>query len=111
ERLDRMCPMRVMEAKGSEGLRRGTVYVSPGDFHLMVEAAGLELRTVVRTGPPVHYQRPAVDVLFHSAARLRGIPIIAALLTGMGSDGADGMVVLREAGAATIAQDEKSCVV
>lgn len=111
ERLDRVCPMQVIEAKGGEVLRRGTVYIGPGDFHLMVEGTGLELRTVVRTGPPVHYQRPAVDVLFHSATRLRGTPIVAALLTGMGADGADGMVALRQAGASTIAQDEQSCVV
>ena len=59
----------------------------------------------------MHYQRPSVDVLFHSAAALRGVPIVALLLTGMGSDGADGMVALREAGAVTIAEDEQSCVV
>ena len=110
-RLDTLCPMTVVEAKGGEALERGTAYIAPGDYHLLVEAVGLELRTVVRAGPPVYYQRPAVDVLFHSAARLRNTPIVAVLLTGMGADGADGMVALRNAGAMTIAEDELSCVV
>lgn len=110
-RLDRVCAMSVAEASGEESLRRGTAYVAPGDFHLIVEPAGTELRTALTDGAPVHYQRPAVDVLFHSAARLRGVSIVALLLTGMGADGAEGMVALRNAGATTIAQDEESCVV
>ena len=110
-RLNSVCPMEVVEAKGGELLKRGTAYIAPGDYHMMVEAVGLELRLVVRTGPLVHYQRPAVDVLFHSAAKLRNWPVVAALLTGMGSDGADGMVALRQAGMMTIAEDEQSCVV
>jgi len=110
-RLDTVCPMRVVEAAGNETLKRGVAYVAPGDYHLMVEAAGIELRTAVRTGPMVHYQRPAVDVLFQSAAKLRGVRRVALLLTGMGSDGADGMVALRQANAVTIAEDEQSCVV
>ena len=69
------------------------------------------LTTALHDGPPVHHQRPAVDVLFHSLARLRGVPIVAALLTGMGADGADGLLALRQAGAETIAEDEQSCIV
>lgn len=111
DRLDTICPMRVIESAGEEILQRGTVYIAPGDYHLLVERRGVELRTVLRQGPPVHHQRPAVDVLFHSVARITGIPVVAALLTGMGSDGADGMVALRQAGAETIAEDEHSCVV
>jgi two-component system chemotaxis response regulator CheB len=110
-RLNSVCPMQVVEAKGGEMLKRGTAYIAPGDFHMLVEAVGLELRTVVKTGPMVHYQRPAVDVLFHSAAKLRNTPVVGALLTGMGSDGAEGMVALRQAGMMTIAEDEQSCVV
>ncbi len=86
-------------------------YIAPGDFHLQVAARGFELRTVLQAGPPIHYQRPSVDTLFQSAATLRGVRIVALLLTGMGSDGADGMVALREAGAITIAEAEQSCVV
>jgi two-component system chemotaxis response regulator CheB len=111
ERLDAVCPMRVVEAAGNEPLKRGVAFVAPGDYHLMVEAEGVELRTAVRTGPMVHYQRPAVDVLFQSAAKLRGVRRVALLLTGMGADGADGMVALRQANAVTIAEDEQSCVV
>ena len=110
-RLDSICPMHVIESAGEELLQRGTVYIAPGDYHLLLERRGVELRTVLRQGPPVHHQRPAVDVLFHSVARISGIPVVAALLTGMGSDGADGMVALRQAGAETIAEDEHSCVV
>jgi len=110
-RLDTVCPMRVVEAQGGEPVKRGVAYVAPGDYHMLVEAAGVELRIVVRPGPPVHYQRPAVDVLFHSAAKLRGTRTVSLLLTGMGADGADGMVALRQAGSVTIAEDEQSCVV
>jgi len=92
-------------------LKRGTAYIAPGDFHLQVAARGVELRTVLQAGPPLHYQRPSVDVLFQSAASLRAVPMVALLLTGMGSDGADGMVALRDAGAVTIAEAEQSCVV
>ncbi len=111
DRLNSVTAMQVLEAKGGEVLKRGVAYIAPGDFHMTVEAVGVELRTVVRSGPMVHYQRPAVDVLFHSAARLRNVPMVALLLTGMGSDGADGMVALRKAGVTTIAEDEQSCVV
>ena len=110
-RLDAICPMRVLESLGNEVLYRGMAYVAPGDFHMVVEARGLQLRTALTTSVPVHHQRPAVDVLFESAARLRSVPIVAALLTGMGADGAAGMVALRKAGAQTIAEAEESCVV
>jgi two-component system chemotaxis response regulator CheB len=110
-RLDSVCAMRVLEAAGGETLERGTVYIAPGDYHLLVEQEGVRLRTRLNQGAPVHYQRPAVDVLFASVARLKGLPIVALLLTGMGADGADGMVALRHAGAVTIAEAEESCVV
>jgi two-component system chemotaxis response regulator CheB len=112
ERLNDICPMRVKEASGGETLAHGVAYLAPGDHHLIVEQQrdGV-LRTAIRRGPLVHHQRPAVDVLFHSLARVRGVPIVGILLTGMGRDGADGMVALRHAGQETIAEDPRSCVV
>jgi two-component system chemotaxis response regulator CheB len=111
ERLNGVCPMRVMEAAGNELLERGVAYVAPGDRHMSVERLGVQLRTRLNAGPPLHHQRPAVDVLFHSVARLTGVDKVGMLLTGMGSDGADGMVALRQVGGETIAEDEHSCVV
>jgi two-component system chemotaxis response regulator CheB len=111
ERLDSVCPMKVLEAGDAQPLKRGVAYIAPGDFHLEIAAHGFELKTALNSGPAIHYQRPAVDALFKSAARLLGVPIVSLLLTGMGSDGADGMVALKEAGAITIAEAEQSCVV
>ena len=110
-RLDAVCPMRVVEAAHGQPLKRGVAYVAPGNVHLTMTTRGGELATALGAGPRVHYQRPSVDVLFHSAAVLRGVPIVALLLTGMGADGADGMAALRKAGAITIAEAEQSCVV
>ena len=111
ERLNGVCPMRVVEAAGSEPLERGVAYVAPGDYHLTVDRQGLRLLTRLDQKAPIHYQRPAVDALFASVAKLRGLPVVGLLLTGMGADGADGMVELRQAGAETIAEAEESCVV
>jgi two-component system chemotaxis response regulator CheB len=110
-RLDRTCPMQVVEAEHDTPLARGVAYIAPGDSHLLVAARGGEVRTVIEKGPRIHYQRPSVDVLFQSAAALRGVRMVALLLTGMGCDGAEGMVALRQAGAITIAEHERSCVV
>ena len=111
DRLDKACAIRVVEAAGGEQLESGTAYVAPGEHHLVVQVRGIKLMTALHDGPPVHHQRPAVDELFFSLAKLRCVPIVAALLTGMGSDGADGLLALRQAGAETIAEDEHSCVV
>jgi two-component system, chemotaxis family, protein-glutamate methylesterase/glutaminase len=110
-RLNQVCPMRVVEATHNQVVERGTAYIAPGDFHMEVVRFGVQLRVVLNQGAPVHHQRPAVDNLFVSASRLQGIPMVALLLTGMGADGADGMVALRKVGAETIAEDEQSCVV
>jgi two-component system chemotaxis response regulator CheB len=110
-RLDSVCNIRVMEAAGGEVLETGTAYIAPGDRHMMIERLGVQLSIRLSDGPPVHHQRPAVDVLFHSIARHQGLHAVALLLTGMGHDGADGMLALRKAGAETIAEDEASCVV
>ena len=111
ERLNGVCRIQVIEARGGEDIERGVAYVAPGDYHLTIERHGLRLVTRLDQGAPVHYQRPAVDTMFGSLARLRSVPIVALLLTGMGADGADGMVALRQAGAETIAEAEESCVV
>lgn len=111
ERLDKVTPLTVLEAKGGEVVTPGHVYIAPGDFHMVVERHGVMLKTALTSTPVVHYQRPAVDVLFQSAAKLKGVPMVAAILTGMGADGADGLLALRRAGAETIAEDEHSCVV
>lgn len=111
DRLDKACAIDVVEAAGGEELEPGTAYVAPGGHHLVVQRHGITLTTALHDGPPLHHQRPAVDALFLSLAQLRGVPIVAALLTGMGSDGADGLLALRQAGAETIAEDEHSCIV
>jgi len=111
ERLNEVCPMRVVVARAHEELSCGTAYFAPGDHHLIVEHAGGRLQTGLRRSPAVNRQRPAVDVLFHSAAPIRAVPVVGVLLTGMGRDGADGMLALRRAGHETIAEDPRSCVV
>jgi two-component system, chemotaxis family, protein-glutamate methylesterase/glutaminase len=111
ERLDQLCRLRVVEAEADQQVERGTAYIAPGDYHMTLVRFGLQLRIGLNQNPQVHHQRPAVDVLFQSAAQIRGVPMTAMLLTGMGADGADGMVALRKAGAETIAEDEQSCVV
>ena len=111
ERLNTVCAMRVVEMASPGPVQRGTVYIAPGDYHLTVHQAGIQLKGQLSQGPAVHYQRPAVDVLFASTARLKSLSVVGLLLTGMGADGADGMVALRQAGAITIAEAEESCVV
>jgi two-component system chemotaxis response regulator CheB len=111
DRLNTVCPMRVKEAVDGDRPERGLALIAPGDYHMVLETLGVQMRMSIRQGPQVHHQRPAVDVLFHSVAKLRGVPVVACLLTGMGADGADGMVALKSAGAETIAEDEHSCIV
>jgi two-component system chemotaxis response regulator CheB len=111
ERLDGLCRMRVKEAAHNERLVAGHAYIAPGDWHLRVLRAGSGYVASLDNGPPVNRHRPSVDVLFRSAACHAGRNAIAVILTGMGSDGAQGMLELKKAGAYTIAQDEASCVV
>lgn len=111
KRLDSVCAIRVQEAKDGDYLTSGLALVAPGGKHLILQANGARWVARVKDGPKVHHQRPAVDVLFQSVARCAGRNAVAALLTGMGADGAKGMLAMREAGAHTIAQNEESCVV
>jgi two-component system chemotaxis response regulator CheB len=111
-RLDSLCQLHVKEAEDGERLQAGTVYIAPGHSHLLVKSAPtIGYSTSLHHGPPVNRHRPSVDVLFRSAANLVGKNCIGVILTGMGRDGAQGMLELKEAGAYNIAQDEASCVV
>lgn len=111
ERLDKLCRIRVREARDLDVVAPGTALVAPGNRHMMVQADGARWQVRIKDGPPVHHQRPAVDILFASVAKAAGRNAVGALLTGMGIDGAKGMCQLRDAGAHTIAQDEATCVV
>nr|WP_255692509.1 chemotaxis response regulator protein-glutamate methylesterase [Luteimonas sp. XNQY3] len=111
ERLDRHSAMQVREARDGEMILPGHAYLPPGDHHLRVVRDGARWRCRLDAGPPVNRHRPAVDVLFRSVAQSAGGNAVAAILTGMGDDGARGLLELREAGAATLVQDEASSVV
>ncbi len=110
-RLNETCAMEVREAQDGDTLRAGLALVAPGDFHLVARKAGGRTFVNVKGGPRVCYQRPSVDVLFHSVAETAGRRAVGVLLTGMGNDGAQGLLRMRQSGARTIAQDEASCVV
>jgi two-component system chemotaxis response regulator CheB len=112
DRLNGICAFPVREAVDGERLEPGTALIAPGNFHLMLTWCQDHYRVRVTDGPQIWHQRPAVDLLFKSAADCGAAPhAIAGLLTGMGRDGAEGLLRLRERGAATFAQDEATCVV
>ena len=109
--LDQLCPYEVREAVDGDELRSGLCLVAPGDFHLALVPHGMGYKVRLMQSPPVHHCRPAVDILFRSAAQHAGSHAVAVLLTGMGVDGAAGMKALQTAGAETLAESEESCVV
>ena len=110
--LDQSCPPRILVAEPDMPLRDGHVYIAPGDDrHLTVAGATGMLHQRLRRGDPVSGHLPSVDVLFHSVADVIGAQAVGILLTGMGSDGAEGLLALAQAGARTIAQDEATCTV
>jgi two-component system chemotaxis response regulator CheB len=111
ERLDRSSPLRVMEATDGEAIEPGSVYIAPGDRHMLVVQRGTDVVVRLNDAPPENSCRPAVDVLFRSVARIYGRSTLAAVLTGMGQDGRRGGMELRNVGAEVIAQDEQSSVV
>ena len=111
ERLNELSPFEVREAVDGDVLRPGLGLVAPGDYHLALVRSGSGYRARLTQSPPVHHCRPAVDVLFRSAAEHAGGHAVAVLLTGMGVDGARGLQALRAAGARTIVEHEESCVV
>jgi two-component system chemotaxis response regulator CheB len=111
DRLNSQCAVQVKEAQDGDAVLPGRVLIAPGDFHMLVRRGAAGYRVAVKTGPRVCYQRPSVDVLFGSAAEAAGDEAAGVLLTGMGSDGAQGLLKMRNAGAHTIAQDESTSVV
>lgn len=111
ERLNRLCRITVKEAEHGERVIPGHAYIAPGEAHLRLGRSGSNYMVQLDDGPPVNRHRPSVDVLFESAAKAGGKNTVGVILTGMGRDGAAGLVALRESGAPTIAQDEASCVV
>jgi two-component system chemotaxis response regulator CheB len=111
ERLNQICKVEVREAKNNDRVVPGVVLIAPGDQHMVLGRSGAEYLVQIKDGPPVHHQRPSVDVLFQAVAKNAGKNAIGVILTGMGADGAKGLLDMRQMGAYTIAQDEKSCVV
>jgi len=111
DRLDSLCQMTVKEARDNDSVVPGLALIAPGNFHMILRRSGARYYVEVKTGPMVHHQRPAVDILFKSAAKYAGANAIGVILTGMGADGAQGLLEMKNAGAGTIAQDENSCVV
>ncbi|WP_433792359.1 protein-glutamate methylesterase/protein-glutamine glutaminase [Actinoplanes sp. CA-252034] len=111
ERLDRSTPLKVVEAGEGMELTAGTVYIAPGDRHLVFQRRGTATMTQLNNGPQENSCRPAVDVMFRSVAALYGGSCFATILTGMGQDGRGGAKVLRDSGAEVLAQDEATSVV
>ncbi|WP_186293413.1 chemotaxis protein CheB [Chitinimonas sp. BJB300] len=110
-RLDSLCRMKVKQAEHNEPVLQGHVYVAPGHSHLLLGVSNGRYICVLSQAPPVNRHRPSVDVLFRSAANSAGRYAVGAILTGMGRDGATGMLEMKQAGARTFAQDEATCVV
>jgi two-component system chemotaxis response regulator CheB len=111
ERLNNECEISVSEAKNGDTVSNGKALIAPGNFHMLLKRSGARYYVQVKSGPRVHHQRPAVDVLFKTVAMHAGANALGIIMTGMGADGAQGMLAMKQAGSPTIAQDEKSCVV
>jgi two-component system chemotaxis response regulator CheB len=111
KRLDEVSPMQVRVAGDFEDLAAGVALVSPHGKHMLVQRSGARYVARLKDGPAVHYQKPSVDVLFNSLASSAGSNAVGVIMTGMGADGAKGLLAMREAGAYTIAEAEQSCVV
>ncbi len=110
-RLDGLCAIAVKEAEDGDVVMRGRALIAPGNRHLLLQRTGTRYHVALNDGPPVSRHRPSVDVLFRSAAQSAGANARGIIMTGMGDDGATGLLEMRKAGAGTIAQDEDSCVV
>jgi len=111
QRMDELCQMEVREAQDGDSIINGRILIAPGNYHMLLNRSGARYYVQIKQGPMVHHQRPAVDVLFKSVAKYAGANALGIILTGMGADGAVGMMAMKNSGAVTIAQDEASCVV
>jgi two-component system chemotaxis response regulator CheB len=111
ESLDRECELTVKEAENGDSVVPGQVLIAPGNHHMLFKRSGSRYFVEVKDGPRVNRHRPSVEVLFRSVARHAGRNAVGAIMTGMGDDGAAGLLEMRQAGAHTIAQNEASCVV
>ncbi|MGO9135994.1 MAG: protein-glutamate methylesterase/protein-glutamine glutaminase [Methylovirgula sp.] len=110
-RLDGLCEIEVKEAEDGDEVLPGRALIAPGNRHMLVQRIGTHYRAVIKDGPLVSRHRPSVDVLFRSAAQYAGANALGVIMTGMGDDGAHGLLEMKKAGASTIAQNEESCVV
>jgi len=111
DRLNSICQVEVKEAVDGEYLAVGKVLIAPGNKHMEIRRSGINYYVTLFDGPMMFHQRPAVEILFNSVAKYAGQNAVGAILTGMGKDGAQGLLNMRNAGAATIAQDERTCIV
>lgn len=111
QRLNEICQISVKEAENGDTVIRGRALIAPGNKHTLLKRSGARYYVEVKDGPLVNRHRPSVDVLFRSTARYAGRNAIGVIMTGMGADGAKGLLEMKEAGAKTAAQDEKTCVV
>ncbi|MHC1704430.1 MAG: chemotaxis response regulator protein-glutamate methylesterase [Tenuifilaceae bacterium] len=111
DRLNEICKITVKEAVNGDSVLRGQALIAPGNFHMLLKRSGAKYYVEVKEGPLVNRHRPSVDVLFRSTARYAGSNAIGVIMTGMGDDGARGLLEMKQAGAKTVAQDEKSCIV
>ncbi len=111
QRLNTLCEVEVREARDGDSVTPGVVLIAPGNYHMILRRSGARYFVQVKTGPLVHHQRPSVEVLFKSVAKYAGANAVGAILTGMGADGATGLLEMRQAGAYTMAQDQATSVV
>lgn len=111
ERLDELCAVKVREAKDNDRLTNGNVLLAPGGFHMLLQRSGAKYYVKIKDGPRVCRQKPSVEVLFNSVAKYAGSNAVGAILTGMGEDGAGGLLNMMGQGGHTVGQDESSCVV
>jgi two-component system chemotaxis response regulator CheB len=111
DRLNEVCEMEIREAQDGDRVAPGVALIAPGNHHMVLKRSGAQYLVRLKDGPRVHYQRPAVDVLFQTVAKVAGKNAVGAILTGMGADGAKGLLAMHKAGARTIAQDEATSIV